>query len=76
VARITPDGRVDRVIAIPASRVTSCALGGPDLRTLYVTTARQKLSPAELALQPHAGALFALRVGTPGLPEPRLAEAV
>jgi sugar lactone lactonase YvrE len=76
VARITPDGRIDRVIAIPASRVTSCALGGPDLRTLYVTTARQKLSPAELAAQPYAGALFALRVDTPGLPEPRLAGAV
>ena len=47
-----------------------------DLRTLYVTTARQKLSPAELASQPHAGALFALHVSTPGLPEPRFAGSV
>jgi len=76
VARITPDGRIDRVIAIPATRVTACTLGGADLRTLYVTTARQKLSQAELAAQPHAGALFALRVSAPGLPEARFAGAV
>jgi sugar lactone lactonase YvrE len=56
--------------------VTACTLGGADLRTLYVTTARQKLSQAELAAQPHAGALFALRVSAPGLPEPRFAGAV
>lgn len=73
VARITPDGRIDRVIAVPASRVTSCALGGADFCTLYITTARQKLTPAELAAQPHAGAVFALHVPTPGLPEPRFA---
>ena len=71
VARIAPDGRVDRIIELPASRVTSCALGGPDLRTLYITTARQKLSPAELAAQPAAGGLFAVDVDVAGLPEPR-----
>jgi sugar lactone lactonase YvrE len=71
VARITPDGRVDRVIDVPASRVTSCALGSADLRTLYITTARQRLTAAELEAQPHAGAVFAVRVSTPGLPEPR-----
>ena len=73
VARIAPDGRIDRVVAVPASRVTSCALGGPDLRTLFITTARQKLGPEELAAQPLAGAVFAVRVDTPGLAEPRFA---
>ncbi|HEY1328183.1 MAG TPA: SMP-30/gluconolactonase/LRE family protein [Casimicrobiaceae bacterium] len=71
VLRITPDGRVDRIVSVPASRVTACALGGPDLRTLYITTARQMLTEAQLAEQPHAGAVFALRVPTPGLAEPR-----
>jgi sugar lactone lactonase YvrE len=73
VARITPDGRVDRTVAVPALRVTACTFGGADLRTLYVTTARQKLTPDELAAQPLAGAVFALRVSTPGMPEPRFA---
>jgi sugar lactone lactonase YvrE len=71
LARITPAGKVDRIIELPASQVTSCALGGPDLRTLYVTTARQKLTPAELGSQPLAGGLFAVRVDVCGLPEPR-----
>jgi len=73
VARITPAGRVDRVVSIPATRVTACTFGGSDLRTLYVTTARQRLTPEELAAQPLAGAVFALRVSTPGLREPRFA---
>ncbi|MFI4902816.1 MAG: SMP-30/gluconolactonase/LRE family protein [Burkholderiales bacterium] len=71
VVRFAPDGRVDRTIEVPASRVTSCALGGAELRRLYITTARQKLSPAELAAQPAAGALFAVEVDVAGLPEPR-----
>jgi sugar lactone lactonase YvrE len=70
VARITPAGAVDRVIELPVSQVTSCAFGGDDLGTLYVTSARQRLSAAELAAQPHAGAVFALRPGVRGLPEP------
>jgi sugar lactone lactonase YvrE len=42
--------------------------GGPDLRTLYVTTARQKRPANELALYPQSGAVLALRVDVPGLP--------
>ena len=74
VARITPQGRVDRLISVPASRVTSCAFGGDDLRTLYITTARQKLTPEELRAQPLAGSLFAVRLEISGLPEPRFGE--
>lgn len=71
VARITPQGRVDGVIEIPASHVTSCAFGGADLRTLFITTARQKLTREELNAQPLAGSLFAVRLDVCGLPEPR-----
>jgi sugar lactone lactonase YvrE len=71
VARITPNGKIDRIIELPASQITACALGGPDLRTLYITTARQKLTPDDLKSQPLAGGLFAVTVGVGGLPEPR-----
>jgi sugar lactone lactonase YvrE len=71
VVRITPSGKADRIVELPASQIISCALGGPDLRTLYITTARQKLTPAELGSQPLAGGLFAVRVDVAGLPEPR-----
>jgi sugar lactone lactonase YvrE len=70
VARIAPNGGIDRIVSLPVSQVTSCAFGGADLRTLYVTTARQRLTDAQLHDEPLAGALFAIRVDVPGLPEP------
>ena len=73
VVRYAADGRVDRVIDLPVSRPTSCAFGGPDRRTLYITSARQGLSEMELARQP-AGAVFALDVGIAGCPVPALAK--
>jgi sugar lactone lactonase YvrE len=71
VVRITPQGQVDRIIEVPATQVTACAFGGDDLRTLFITTARQRLTPEELELQPRAGALFSVRLDVCGLPEPR-----
>jgi sugar lactone lactonase YvrE len=73
VARITPRGEVDRIVELPVTQVASCAFGGDDLRTLYITTARQRLDEAALAREPLAGALFALRVAVSGLPEVELA---
>ena len=52
---------------------TMCAFGGADLRTLYVTTARQQRDDAELARLPQTGGIFAMRVDVPGLPEPKFA---
>jgi sugar lactone lactonase YvrE len=69
VVRLTPDGRVDRVVELPVSQVTSCTFGGPRLDTLYITTARQNLDPEGLARQPLAGSIFALVPGTTGLAE-------
>jgi sugar lactone lactonase YvrE len=71
VTRYAPDGRVDRVVELPVQQPTSCQLGGPDFQTLFVTTATQRLSAAELAGQPLAGAVLAVDVGVKGLPEPR-----
>jgi sugar lactone lactonase YvrE len=73
IARLAPDGAVDRIVAIPASRVTSCAFGGEDLRTLYVTTARLGITAEEAARYSEQGGLFALRAPVPGLPRPRFA---
>jgi D-xylonolactonase len=54
-------------IALPASNVTNVAFGGPDLSTLFVTTAATDLSPPERAAQPLAGALFAVETDSIGL---------
>jgi sugar lactone lactonase YvrE len=69
ITRFAPDGTTDRMISLPVSRPTCPMFGGPDLRTLYVTSAKIMLSPEELAGEPLAGALFALDVGMAGLPE-------
>jgi len=71
VVRFAPDGRVEREIPLPVGKPTSCMFGGPDLRTLYVTSARWDLAGAALAAQPLAGGLFALDAGVAGLPGPR-----
>jgi len=70
VVRYAPDGRVLRVLPLPASQVTCCAFGGARLDRLYVTTARTGLDPSSLAAEPHAGALFAFDVGVSGLADP------
>jgi sugar lactone lactonase YvrE len=61
VVRYAPDGRELMVVQLPVTRVTSLTFGGADLRTLFITTARQKLDDDELRQQPHAGALFAMQ---------------
>lgn len=73
MARHAPDGRVDRVINLPVELVTACTFGGPNMNTLYITTARQKMSEEALAKQPLADALFAIDAGVRGLVEPRFA---
>ncbi|WP_439595762.1 SMP-30/gluconolactonase/LRE family protein [Falsiroseomonas sp.] len=71
VARYRPDGTLDRAVNLPVPRPTSCAFGGPDLATLFVTSARVRLSAAELAEAPLSGSVFAIETGGPhGLPEP------
>jgi sugar lactone lactonase YvrE len=69
LVELAPDGTRVAEHALPAMCPTMCAFGGPDLRTLYVTTARQQRDAAELARYPHSGGIFAIRVDTPGRPE-------
>jgi L-arabinonolactonase len=73
LVRYSPDGRVDRVIDLPVQKPSSCMFGGPQLRTLYVTTAIWDHTAADLAKQPWAGSLLAVEVDVPGLPERRFA---
>lgn len=73
VARYSPEGELLRVVELPVQKPTSCMFGGPDLSTLYVTSAIWDLTPEALEKQPLAGGLFALDVGIGGLPEPRFA---
>jgi sugar lactone lactonase YvrE len=72
VVRHRPDGTVDRIIEVPTGRITCPALGGDDLKTLYITSAREGMTPEEIEAEPLAGSIFSIRVDTPGLPDPLL----
>ena len=69
VVRIAPDGTVDRVIDLPVTNVTTCTFGGPELKTVYVTTANAGAPESERL----AGSLFAIESSVAGLPEHRFA---
>jgi sugar lactone lactonase YvrE len=60
-------GELLRTIDVPAKNVTSCAFGGDDLGTLYITTARQNTNEKELEKFPHAGGVFKIRPGVKGV---------
>jgi sugar lactone lactonase YvrE len=71
VRRYAPDGTLLETVRLPVPRPTSVCFGGPDLKTLFVTTARVRLPARVLAEAPLSGSLFAMRTETPGI-APRL----
>jgi sugar lactone lactonase YvrE len=66
VHRYDAAGRLDLVVELPVSNVTACAFGGPERRTLFITTSRQGLEPSD---QPDAGAVFRFEAGVRGAPQ-------
>jgi L-arabinonolactonase len=69
ICRYAPDGSLDRVIDMPVGRPSCCTFGGPELRTLFVTSAHVGMSEAELAKDPHAGSLYRIELeDAQGLP--------
>jgi sugar lactone lactonase YvrE len=67
VARVTPDGRVDRLIEVPVEKPSMPAFGGRDMTTVFVTSIRRGV--ADEPRQLDAGGLFAFDAGVRGLPE-------
>ena len=69
VRRLDHTGELIGIIPMPVSQPASCAFGADG--TLYITSARNGLSPQDLASQPRAGSVFALQTNTarrPGAP--------
>jgi sugar lactone lactonase YvrE len=76
VHRFTPDGRLDRSIALPVSKPSMCAFAGPRLDVLAVTSitpGRPAPTHPDDALV--AGSVFLVDAGTRGIPEPTFAPA-
>ncbi len=69
--RVSPEGQLTDERPLPVSRPT-CPAWGPDLKTLFVTSARQGMSEAEISAEPQAGHIYTVQVDIPGMPEPML----
>jgi sugar lactone lactonase YvrE len=69
IERYAADGSLLTRVRLPVDRPTSCAFGGPDRTTLFVTTARAGLDEVALARQPHAGHVLRIDgLGVRGMP--------
>jgi sugar lactone lactonase YvrE len=67
IVRVAPDRQIDRVIEMPVQNITTCTFGGPERKTLYVTTAATDAPPSDRL----AGSLFAIQTTVSGQPENR-----
>jgi len=66
VIRYSPDGLELESIDLPVPNLTSVAFGGPELRTLFVASARENLTEEQLEQYPLSGAVFAIETSTHG----------
>jgi len=68
LVKLSPAGEIVREIPLPVRCPTMPCFGGDDLRTLFVTGAREKRPADEIAALPLSGHVIATRVDVPGLP--------
>ena len=66
VRRYSPAGELLETVRFPVGAITKIAFGGPDLKTVFATTANKHIAPGDLAKEPHAGDLFRFEVTVPG----------
>ena len=71
IRRYDAAGALDTIVPLPVTNPTCPAFGGPGLRTLYVTSARHRLTPEQLEREPLAGAVLAFEPEIRGLPRSR-----
>ena len=68
VIRFNPKtGKLLQKIEVPAHNVTSCAFGGENLETLYITSAKLDMTEEELEKYPLAGSVFKINPGVKGV---------
>jgi sugar lactone lactonase YvrE len=65
IVRVASDGRIDRFIELPTRNITTCTFGGPDLSTLFVTSAANDTDAGDRL----AGSLWMIETDVAGLPE-------
>ncbi len=76
VAHYGPFGNFRGTFDLPTDHITCPALGGPNMSTLFVTTAQQGLSAAKRKAQPDAGKTFSMETSLRGVPAPKVSVPV
>lgn len=72
VVAYNADGSLQRAVNVPGAHTTCPAFGGNDLRTLFVTSARQGLPQEAISRIPENGMTFAIEDLSTGLPAPQV----
>lgn len=72
VVRLNHDGEIIGRVELPVSQPSCPVFAGPELNTLYITTAQEGFSAEQLAQEPTAGSLYVVETGIKGLAEPPL----
>lgn len=68
INRFSPEGKLLGWIEMPVTHPTMPCFGGPELKTLYVTSLRENFSPAQIEATPLAGSVFAVDLDVAGTP--------
>lgn len=68
VTRFTPDGKAAETVPVPVPRPSSVAFGGAGYRTMFITSASDGLTRAQLAEWPLSGAVLWRDAAVPGRP--------
>jgi sugar lactone lactonase YvrE len=68
ILHFTPDGKIEQEVPTPFKFPTMMAFGGPELRTLFVTSGRWAIADKDAAEHPLDGSIIALEAPVPGLP--------
>lgn len=74
VQQISADGSEGLRVTVDAPQVSCACFGGPALDRLFITTARENMTQADMAAYPHSGGVFVATPDAKGLPEARFAE--
>ena len=68
IAKFAASGQWLADLAVPVRCPTMPCFGGPDLKTLFVTSASHNRPLHELEAYPQSGCIFSMQVDVPGLP--------
>ncbi|QHM72127.1 SMP-30/gluconolactonase/LRE family protein [Mixta intestinalis] len=74
IARFSPQGEVLEEHTLPVRCPTMVCFGGPEMKTLFITTTRENMTAEECAAYPLSGAIFTLNVAVAGMHKPKFKE--